>query len=246
MTGAIRRLVVFLARQGVLWLVDAIALGVTAWLVPGIALAGTPEVPGWLLAVAAAFVLGLVNLMIRPVILVIARPLGMIALLLIGYVVNALTFLIVAQLLPGFSVEGFWAALIGGFVFTFVNTIATSLMELDEEGSYYQGRVERWAAKQPFKGSGEPGVGLVMVEIDGLSFHHMTHALEAGLMPTLADMMEQDAYALSKVDCGIPSQTSACQAGIMFGDNHDIPAFRWYDKDEKKRRRSPERPLRQG
>ena len=39
---------------------------------------------------------------------------------------------------------------------------------------------------------------------------------------------------LTRADCGLPSQTSACQAGIMFGDNNDIPAFRWYDKTEKK------------
>ena len=44
-------------------------------------------------------------------------------------------------------------------------------------------------------------------------------------------MIEEDGYVLSPVDCGLPSQTSACQAGIMFGDNYDIPAFRWYDKD---------------
>ena len=47
-------------------------------------------------------------------------------------------------------------------------------------------------------------------------------------------MMDEEGYELSRVDCGIPSQTSACQAGIMFGDNSDIPAFRWYDKDKQK------------
>ncbi|HRF83736.1 MAG TPA: hypothetical protein PLO34_04805, partial [Pseudoxanthomonas sp.] len=35
---------------------------------------------------------------------------------------------------------------------------------------------------------------------------------------------------LSFFDCGLPSQTSASQAGILFGDNYDIPAYRWYDK----------------
>ena len=53
-------------------------------------------------------------------------------------------------------------------------------------------------------------------------------------MPTLKQMMDEEGYVLSRIDCGLPSQTSACQAGIMFGDNDDIPAFRWYDKDEQK------------
>ena len=55
-----------------------------------------------------------------------------------------------------------------------------------------------------------------------------------GRLPALKRLMEREGFQLSRVDCGIPSQTSACQAGIMFGDNSDIPAFRWYDKDKQK------------
>jgi hypothetical protein len=73
-----------------------------------------------------------------------------------------------------------------------------------------------------------------MMEIDGLSYHHIQKALAEGYMPTLKQMIDEEGYVLSPIDCGLPSQTSACQAGIMFGDNHDIPAFRWYDKDEQK------------
>jgi hypothetical protein len=47
-------------------------------------------------------------------------------------------------------------------------------------------------------------------------------------------MIERDGYVLSPTDCGLPSQTSACQTGILFGDNYDIPAFRWYDKARDK------------
>ena len=79
-----------------------------------------------------------------------------------------------------------------------------------------------------------PGRGLMMLEIDGLSYWHIKQAIDKGLMPTLSQMIEEDGYELSHVDCGLPSMTSSCQAGIMFGDNHDIPAYRWYDKEKKK------------
>jgi hypothetical protein len=46
-------------------------------------------------------------------------------------------------------------------------------------------------------------------------------------------MIDEDGYVLSRVDCGLPSMTSSCQAGIMFGDNDDIPAYRWYDKEQQ-------------
>ncbi len=67
-----------------------------------------------------------------------------------------------------------------------------------------------------------------------MSCHHITKALHDGHMPHLKKMRDEEDYVLSRVDCGLPSQTSACQAGIMFGDNYDIPSFRWYDKDEQK------------
>ena len=74
----------------------------------------------------------------------------------------------------------------------------------------------------------------MMLEIDGLSYWHIKKALDDGLMPVMSEMMADDGYKLSLTDCGLPSMTSACQAGIMFGDNYDIPAYRWYDKAEER------------
>ena len=195
------------------------------------AIDGTPK---WIVALAAAFLLGLVNLLIRPLILLLARPLGFFVMFAVGFLVNAVVLLITANLLPGFTIGGLFNAIIAGIVFAAINAVITGIMEVDEEGSFYQNRIERVAKREPFKGSSEPGRGLVMMEIDGLSFHHIKKALADGLMPTLNQMIEEDGYTLSHVDCGIPSQTSACQAGILFGDNYDIPAFRWYDKDQQR------------
>ena len=72
--------------------------------------------------------------------------------------------------------------------------------------------------------------GLVMLEVDGLSYQRMKKAIEDGLMPNLKMMMEEDGYQLSRVEVGVPPTTPACQAGILQGNNTDIPAFRWLDK----------------
>ena len=74
----------------------------------------------------------------------------------------------------------------------------------------------------------------MLLEIDGLSYWHIKQAIDRGLLPTLAKMIKEDGYVLSRVDCGLPSMTSSCQAGIMFGENDDIPAYRWYDKSKQK------------
>lgn len=52
-------------------------------------------------------------------------------------------------------------------------------------------------------------------------------------MPTVREML-RTTHAVSCYDCGLPSQTSSSQAGILYGDNFDIPAFRWYDKERGK------------
>jgi len=217
-----------------LWAVDGLSLLITAAILPGFALDATAGQPRLVVAFSAAFLLGIVNLLIRPIILLLAKPLGFIGEFVLGFFVNAIALGITAWLLPGFELAGVGAAIGGGLIFSAINILLTGILDVGEEGSYYQNRIERLAKKEPFKGAAEPGRGLVMMEIDGLSFHHLLKVLADGRMPTLQRLIAEEGYIVSKVDCGIPSQTSACQAGIMFGDNDDIPAFRWYDKDKQK------------
>ena len=218
----------------VLWFVDGLSLLITAAIFPGIAFITSDPLTAFLDAFAAAFLLGVVNLLIRPLILLIARPLGFIAVFVIGFFVNAIALLITSWLLPVFHVEGLLSAVIGGLIFSAINVILTGILEVKDEGSFYQGLIERLALRHSYMDDSPDARGLVMMEIDGLSFHHLKKALADGRMPTLQRMVEEEGYILSHVDCGIPSQTSACQAGIMFGDNNDIPAFRWYDKEKQK------------
>jgi uncharacterized membrane protein YvlD (DUF360 family) len=234
-TRSINQLARFLLRFVLVWLVDAVSLLIAAAILPGMEFVTIGNTPAWVVAVAAAFVMGAVNLIIRPVILLLARPLGFFVMFGIGFLVNALVLLLTARLLdPAFVLGGLLEAVVASVVLAAINAVLTGILDVDDEGSFYQNRIERVARREPFKGATEPGRGLVMVEIDGLSVHHLHKALADGLMPTLQEMIDEEGYTLSKVDCGIPSQTSACQAGILFGDNYDIPAFRWYDKSEQR------------
>ena len=233
MTNVIRTAALWLVRFAVVWLVDAVSLYLTALIMPGITLTAIDGTPRFLVAVSAALLLAIVNLLIRPAIFLVARPLGWIAQFVIGFFVNSIALWITAWLLPGFEVS-ILGGILGGIVLAFFNAVLTGVLDLNEDGSYYQNRIERRAKEQPFDSASEPGRGLMMLEIDGLSYWHLHKALDDGLMPTLQAMIDEDGYKLSLTDCGLPSMTSACQAGIMFGDNHDIPAYRWYDKGQKK------------
>lgn len=230
--NAIRRILRVVFRLAIVWGVDTISLIVTAALLRNITLSPVGDTPAWVAALLTALVLGVVNFLIRPLILLLALPFGFFALFGVGFLVNALVLLIASDIVPGFQVNGLLAAIIGSIVLSIVNTILTTLIDVDDD-SFYMGLIERRAKAQSFKGATDHTTGLVMVEIDGLSWHHIQKAIGEGYMPTLKKMMEEEGYELTRVDCGLPSQTSACQAGIMFGDNYDIPAFRWYDKDKQ-------------
>ena len=233
MTQTIRTVVTYLVRFAILWFVDALSLLLTSWVLPGLNLTMVGDTSVLTVAIAAAFLLTIVNLLIRPIVFLLARPLGWVALFVIGFLVNAVALWITAYLMPGFEVD-FLGSIVGGVVFAFFNAIMTGILDVDDEGSFYQNRIEKRAKEQPYASAGETGRGLMMLEIDGLSYWHIKQALDDGLMPTMAQMIKEDGYVLSHVDCGLPSMTSSCQAGIMFGDNHDIPAYRWYDKEKKK------------
>ncbi|HJS28033.1 MAG TPA: phage holin family protein, partial [Anaerolineales bacterium] len=222
-------------RFFVLWLVDGISLWVTAEILPGIAIQPGEGASKIGIAAAAALLLGVINFLIRPLILLLAVPFGFILVFVVGFLVNAIVLLILSDLLaPGFQVDGLLPALVGSLIFSVINTILTELMTLDDEDSVYQGLIERLARRRMYTGGVPDERGVVMLEIDGLSYHHISKAIADGWMPHVRDMIEDRGYQLSRIDCGLPSQTSACQSGIMFGNNYDIPAFRWFDKDRNK------------
>lgn len=222
----VRQLIRFL----VVWFVDTISLLITGWVISGISLYPVEGFSVFVTATAAALLLGIVNLLIRPLILLLARPLGWIVIFLIGFVINAFTLMITAALLPGLEVNGFWAAFIGGLFLSFVNTILSTLLNIDNDESFYANLVKRQAARQGETLEGEDTRGVVMLEIDGLSYWHIQKAVEDGFMPNIKGLMDKKGYQISRADCGLPATTPACQAGILQGNNTDIPAFRWLDK----------------
>jgi putative membrane protein len=135
-----------------LWFADGLSLWATSALLPGFTLQGAGDTPKLVVAFAAAFLLGIVNLLIRPLILLLARPLGFIALFIIGFFVNAIALYITAWLLPGFTISSIFAAILGGLLFSAVNMVLTGILEIDDEGSFYQSYIERTARKRGFKG----------------------------------------------------------------------------------------------
>jgi hypothetical protein len=90
---------------------------------------------------------------------------------------------------------------------------------------------------RPFRGERRPDDGrrgLVMLQIDALPYAELRRAIELGYCPTISEMVREEGYTLRRWFCGLPSATPYCQAGIFYGENDGIPAFRFYDKVERR------------
>jgi len=215
----------------VVWFVDTASLLLTAWVIPGVSIMPVGNALELVVATVAALVLGVVNLLIRPFLLLITVPLGWMVVFLVGFFANAITLMVASNLMDGFEVSSWGAAFFGGLFLSFVNLIFTELLNLNHENSFYTNLVLRRAARQAEKIEDKDARGLVLVEIDGLSYFIFQEAMKAGYMPTMQKLIEEAGYQVSRVDCGLPATTPACQAGILQGNNENIPAFRWLNKE---------------
>lgn len=106
------------------WFVTAVALGVASWIVPGI------HVTSWPALLVAGLVLGFVNAVIRPILVVVTLPITVLTLGLFYLVVNGLAFALAAAVVPGFEVDSLlWAmlgALVVGLISWFIGAVSAT------------------------------------------------------------------------------------------------------------------------
>lgn len=105
------------------WLLLAAALLLVAHLYPGV------TVTSFTAALIAALVLGLLNTIVRPVLVLLTLPVTVLTLGLFLFVINALTFWAAASVLDGLAVAGFWAALIGSLIYSLCGMVIDVAVE---------------------------------------------------------------------------------------------------------------------
>lgn len=114
-----------LARMKTLlrWLLLAAALLLVAHLYPGVTVTSFGS------AMLAALVLGLLNALLRPILVLLTLPVTVLTLGLFLFVINALMFYFAAQLLSGLAVAGFFAALIGSLIYSLCGVVIDAALE---------------------------------------------------------------------------------------------------------------------
>lgn len=112
------------------WLILTVAIMIASYLLDGI------YVTDFFSAFMAAAILGILNTLFRPVLIILTLPLNILTLGLFTFVINALMLKMASGVISGFEVQGFWAAIFGSFIISVTNWLLSSFIS-------DRGRVER-------------------------------------------------------------------------------------------------------
>lgn len=113
-----------LPRLLIVWLLNAFALMIVAYLMRGVEVVDFPS------ALLAALVLGVVNTLIRPVLALLTLPITVLTLGFFYLLLNGFLFWMVGKLLGGFEVTGFWSAVLGGLLYGVIAWLLAYLIPL--------------------------------------------------------------------------------------------------------------------
>ncbi len=102
-------------------ILSAIAVGIAAYIVPGV------DISGWMSAVVVAVVLALINIFIKPVLNILTLPINILTLGLFSLVISALLVMFAGSIVPGFVVTGFLPALVFAIVLSLITIVFGSL-----------------------------------------------------------------------------------------------------------------------
>ncbi|MET0305396.1 MAG: phage holin family protein, partial [Solirubrobacterales bacterium] len=208
-------------------LLDALTLLLLSEVLSGFVLDGAPT------ALAAAAMIGLLNALIWPILARFALPLTVLTLGGAALVLNGVLVTFAIDVLPGAEIGGVLEGIVVTIVMAAVTSVVYALLAIDENESWYRYVVRRQARRREHVVESEvPGV--LFLEIDGLAHDVLHRALSDGSAPNLAAWLRSGSHRLRRWETDWSSQTGACQAGLLHGDNDDMPAFRWWEKDRGK------------
>jgi putative membrane protein len=112
------------------WLILTVAIIIASYLLEGI------HISGFFSAFLAAAILGILNALFRPVLILLTLPINILSLGLFTFIINAMMLKMVSGIIPGFEVHGFWTAILGSLVISVISWLLNSFIS-------DRGRVER-------------------------------------------------------------------------------------------------------
>lgn len=207
-----------------LFLTSAAALAVSLWLLPGEQVGADAET----VLLVAACVLA-IGALLRPFLTQLVVFTGPVGLLVAGLLADALVLGAALAVVPGVAPFSFSELLLAAWGAVVVAAVLNWLFDTSTDDAFFSqvlGRAIRVARRE--KASGP---GLLVIQLDGVGADTLRRAVTSGSAPTLGRWLRSGDYRLRTWHTGIPATTPAGQAVLLHGDAHEVPAFRWYDKE---------------
>jgi uncharacterized membrane protein YvlD (DUF360 family) len=206
------------------WLASAAALLLAAGLVPG------AELKGFGGAVAVAAIVGVLNAVLPPLVAALRLPFTVAIGFLLALALDAAILLLAAEIVPELlRVDGLADALVVALIASAISTPIGIVTGIDDDDAYTL-QIARRVARRTDRPTATDLPGFLFMEIDGLALPVLRRAIRDGNTPNMARWLADGTHTLGEWETDLSSQTGASQAGILLGDNDNIPAFRWVDK----------------
>ena len=183
----------------------------------------------WYNAIFITIGMGLANILIWPI---ISRFLMKFIVFTFGIgalVINSLIFYGISYIIPGVS-SGIGESFIIPLIMAIATTLVSKIANIDYYDSYTK-KISDYVERNSKSLHKKTYPGLLILEIDGLSIEVLKEAINRDMMPTLKRWIENKTHTLKEWETDLSSQTGASQAGILHGNNENIVAYRWVEKE---------------
>ncbi|MEU3247878.1 alkaline phosphatase family protein [Streptomyces sp. NPDC006875] len=234
--GRWRRVLSGVWRSVAVWAVSSVTMLVLAGALPDFQLQSDNGDSATRIAVTAAAGAGVFGLLSSLVWPLLVRALLLVPALVLGLLVfflNGSLLLLALRINPsGQSEAAPETAVVVAAVMSAVASATGGALAVRDDDAYRR-RLYRLAARRRGRSDGHRGPsspGVVFVQLDGVGHDVLEEAVGRGLMPTVARWLGTT-HRLTPWRTDWSSQTGASQLGILHGSNHDVPAFRWYEKE---------------
>ncbi|WP_424355817.1 phage holin family protein [Methanobacterium sp. MBAC-LM] len=215
--------ILWMGRTLVLLISEVAGLMLMTWLLPGL------SINSWETALIVVVLVGIINAIFWPILSYYTLPFLVFTFGVGTLLLNGLLIWFISLFVPGITIKDS-ALFLVPLGIALINTLVSGALTIGDEASYYRSVLRRYAERfSKNNHSDKPGV--IFLEIDGLAEAVLQNALDKGYMPTLKGWIEKGSHKILQWETDLSSQTGASQAGILHGNNHDMPAFRWVEKE---------------
>jgi hypothetical protein len=210
-------------------------IALTIILTPGV------QVTSSISLVLAVVGIAVAGWLLRPVFVRVAGLFGWAGAVVLALFANAAVIGLGFYLTPGIEVDGFLSVLLASWIYGFAMAALTWLFSINSQDYLTVHAVRMSRGRRGLRRrddlDGTPAQsadgleGVVFVQLDGVPAPLLENEIRAGNLPTISRWVRSGSHTWTEWRARVPSTTPVSQAGLLHGDNHGIPAFRWWDRE---------------